>query len=449
MVFKLLRTDSDEPCKIQLPVGKHLIGRGKFLDCEDKRVSRNHGELEVLSDTVVIKALHQNPCFVIRKGTEEVQIVKQNCIINLDNGDKFGLLPNTYWYELLHCAFADIDKDDGKIQSQCEDTSSTATEPMYCATEPVDGGTEPTESETVPMEEEDVPKNDESQEFDFELNDTVEDNITGSPSLLPTENQLPTESPSTPKRRLSSGEPNADEGSDSPPKRSHSPQDESGVKKIKTEPEVKKEPEVKTEPRVKTEPGDVAPGPSNDQAASTSPNDKDANLKAPQAQQNPQLRERCMYGANCYRKNPQHKAQFSHPTDSDWGAGAQAPCPYGAGCRRTDPRHWRDHSHPPGVQPQPQGQPARNFQPNPGNKKKKPKPQRKSVSDDDDDGEDSPASNNIVHVKRTRKTINRTTNWSGSESENEDPYQTDESDEWQPTSDMTDSQLYSQDFSQI
>lgn len=128
--------------------------------------------------------LHQNPCFVIRKGTEEVQIVKQNCMINLDNGDKFGLLPNTYWYELLHCAFADIDKDDGKIQSQCEDTSSTATEPMYGATEPVDGGTEPTESETVPMEEEDVPKNDESQVFDFELNDTVEDNITGSPSLL-------------------------------------------------------------------------------------------------------------------------------------------------------------------------------------------------------------------------------------------------------------------------
>lgn len=84
-----------------------------------------------------------------------------------------------------------------------------------------------------------------------------------------------------------------------------------------------------------------------------------------------------------------------------------------------------------------------------GNKKRKPKPKRKSESDDDDDGEDSPASNNIVHGKRTRKTINRPTNWSGSESENEDPYQTDESDEWQPTSDMTDSQLYSQDFSQI
>ena len=32
----------------------------------------------------------------------------------------------------------------------------------------------------------------------------------------------------------------------------------------------------------------------------------------------------CKYGANCYQKSRDHKAQFSHPGDADW-FGAPAP----------------------------------------------------------------------------------------------------------------------------
>lgn len=54
----------------------------------------------------------------------------------------------------------------------------------------------------------------------------------------------------------------------------------------------------------------------------------------------------------------------------------------------------------------------------------------------------------IVTGKRVRKTVNRPTElWSGPESEgDEDPYKTDESDEWQPPSDVTNSEGFSQDF---
>lgn len=31
-----------------------------------------------------------------------------------------------------------------------------------------------------------------------------------------------------------------------------------------------------------------------------------------------QKRPACKYGANCYRKNPQHKKEYSHPGDSDY-----------------------------------------------------------------------------------------------------------------------------------
>ncbi|XP_049884687.1 uncharacterized protein LOC126379813 isoform X3 [Pectinophora gossypiella] len=56
MVFRLVRIDTEEPCKIVLPSGKHLMGRGKLLECDDKRVSRKHGEIEVNNDAISIKA---------------------------------------------------------------------------------------------------------------------------------------------------------------------------------------------------------------------------------------------------------------------------------------------------------------------------------------------------------------------------------------------------------
>lgn len=80
-----------------------------------------------------------------------------------------------------------------------------------------------------------------------------------------------------------------------------------------------------------------------------------------------------------------------------------------------------------------------------GHKRRKPAKPKKQKSSDDED-QDTPTPGLIVQGKRVRKTTNRVNYWSGSESEKEeDPYGTDESDEWQPSSDVTDSQLYSQD----
>lgn len=74
------------------------------------------------------------------------------------------------------------------------------------------------------------------------------------------------------------------------------------------------------------------------------------------------------------------------------------------------------------------------------------KKRRESNSDEEDD---IPPTDLIVTGKRKRKPL-QVQDFSGSESENEDPYQTgDESDEWQPdTQDVenTQSQGYTQDL---
>ncbi|NWU23241.1 APLF factor, partial [Dyaphorophyia castanea] len=67
----------------------------------------------------------------------------------------------------------------------------------------------------------------------------------------------------------------------------------------------------------------------------------------------------CMYGSVCYRKNPVHFQQFSHPADDDYQdmeAVAQddndnrPECPYGTACYRKNPQHKLEYKHsaPPG-----------------------------------------------------------------------------------------------------
>lgn len=64
----------------------------------------------------------------------------------------------------------------------------------------------------------------------------------------------------------------------------------------------------------------------------------------------------CSYGSKCYRKNPAHFKEYSHPSkdddDEEGGEAAAADsdddrpeCPYGTSCYRRNPQHKRDFKH--------------------------------------------------------------------------------------------------------
>ncbi|XP_025966286.2 aprataxin and PNK-like factor isoform X2 [Dromaius novaehollandiae] len=62
----------------------------------------------------------------------------------------------------------------------------------------------------------------------------------------------------------------------------------------------------------------------------------------------------CMYGAGCYRKNPAHFQQFSHPNDDDYNetdiitqpdSDDRPECPYGTTCYRKNPQHKLEYKH--------------------------------------------------------------------------------------------------------
>ena len=75
----------------------------------------------------------------------------------------------------------------------------------------------------------------------------------------------------------------------------------------------------------------------------------------------------CPYGAVCYRKNPAHFKEFSHPGDKDRGetdtpadttvataavgATVLPQCKYGMNCTRKNLLHFAEYSHPYGFVP--------------------------------------------------------------------------------------------------
>ncbi|XP_020033024.1 aprataxin and PNK-like factor isoform X2 [Castor canadensis] len=72
------------------------------------------------------------------------------------------------------------------------------------------------------------------------------------------------------------------------------------------------------------------------------------------SEENMVKRTSCMYGPNCYRKNPVHFQHFSHPGDRDYGGlevvgqdetDGRPECPYGASCYRKNPQHKIEYRH--------------------------------------------------------------------------------------------------------
>ncbi|XP_072783730.1 aprataxin and PNK-like factor [Taeniopygia guttata] len=124
----------------------------------------------------------------------------------------------------------------------------------------------------------------------------------------------------------------------------------------------------------------------------------------------------CKYGSSCYRKNPIHFQQFSHPGDDDYhqvevvaqGDNDSRPeCPYGTACYRKNPQHKVEYKH---SAPPVTGRGTR--QPAPSNGKR-------AVKDSVNDGEANEYDLNDSFID---------------EEEEEECEPTDEDSDWEPSS---------------
>uniref|UniRef100_A0A2M4AGX5 PBZ-type domain-containing protein n=1 Tax=Anopheles triannulatus TaxID=58253 RepID=A0A2M4AGX5_9DIPT len=300
-----------------------IIGRGDYLECEDKRVSRNHGTLRLTKEgedpVVRITALHPTNFIYYRckQSVEPLRLVKDESV-QLKPGDQFGLLPDSYWYEIR-----------GKESNDEEDTQPVE-DPVYeqAATQPSD---QPLRIRSVD-----------------EVNREAGNNLDDTPRTAPNVKRKPddtsnddTESDAARKRICTDGDGQVASTSATSSTITNSTSTDDGsnlVKTIKADPDTP--PSASIVPVVKPDPdtNDVKPI----LTGASSP----ASNAAP-------LRPSCDFGIRCYRAGSDHRAQFAHPGDRDYRrpnfppAPPGAPlCPFGAKCYRRNPQHFVDFQHP-------------------------------------------------------------------------------------------------------
>ncbi|XP_067119819.1 aprataxin and PNK-like factor [Centruroides vittatus] len=109
--------------------------------------------------------------------------------------------------------------------------------------------------------------------------------------------------------------------------------------------------------------------------------DDDDEIEEAFSSKNRRRRKPCSYGKECYRKNPIHFEDYSHPGDSDYNSdptnesddGEIPECPYGIDCYRKNSQHRKEYRHTKKVRP----------------KREAAKKAGKRQNDDDDEPEDS------------------------------------------------------------
>ncbi|XP_055321601.1 aprataxin and PNK-like factor [Sitodiplosis mosellana] len=320
-----------------------VIGRG-WLNCNDKRISRNHGVLKVISsNSVAVLSTHQNSMFFRKKNNIEVNQIEQNNEVNLFVGDSFGLLVDEFWFsiqpsdkgnDVIGGLHANITQSIAPSSSGTKRRSSSDSEPDSTNKKVK---TEPNEFQ------DDVAINEVANDVNGLSNGDLD-------TTLPTDTT--NEMPSTSASNIPQDQ-NDSTVVDRPIKPEPLDPDEiqpTPTPTIKTEPmsqEANIDSTMESTPvTVKTESTEVKTEPANNEN-----NDDGATTSSGNTHQPPQ-RACCRYGIRCYRRNPAHRVQEAHPGDADYRLpdypdpplGA-APCPYLDRCYRRNPAHFAQFSH--------------------------------------------------------------------------------------------------------
>uniref|UniRef100_A0A182KIA1 PBZ-type domain-containing protein n=1 Tax=Anopheles christyi TaxID=43041 RepID=A0A182KIA1_9DIPT len=338
---KLVIIDAIKQTRKEVPESGQEIGRGKFLECDDKRVSRTHGHIvkELKGNKLLLRleALHTNPIFCRKKdGVTDYTLKKEESIL-LEIGDKFKLIVDGVWFEVG------------------EDTSETDPQSIEMTLEADPNST--SEDATTSKRKHDTEKAEEQSKKQRIL---CQNNTEPSTSTHP-----PSEDHSTVTEEMMAP-------------------DSSSIDTAKAIPtEIKKDPDAlpsscsTSQVQFKSDPdAEGSHEGSGNNGTGSSGNEWSIGSNLPQVLIKPDpdglgvkmvlpitnspsvlnsgvLRPSCDYGIRCYRAGQDHRTSYAHPGDLDYRRPIFPPpppgsplCPFGARCYRRNPQHFRDFDHP-------------------------------------------------------------------------------------------------------
>ncbi|KAK1885654.1 Aprataxin and PNK-like factor [Dissostichus eleginoides] len=328
--FDLLPVDGGGGEPIHLPPGETVLGRGPLLGVSDKRVSRLHGLLENLNGRLRLKPTHLNPCFVQSLLSDDPRPLQRDVWFPLQDGDLFSLMPGQFIYRVVAVGGGDRTPRNSQILFLRESTPTAPSEQQE-----VDKRSLTKVDSAQPKEEEDKqnvisPSVTRTRVLPAWMMAAASASQSASSSYIPKGKQTLIDFFSASitasirsalhlKRRVFLGKSKTDVPSEQPSGRLQSESNRSGISDDQSENEEKK----------------MKNGRQQTKRA-------DARLRTP-----------CPYGKNCYRKNPMHFQESSHPGDTDYEEEEEdetqeedlPECPFGTDCYRKNPLHRKEYKH--------------------------------------------------------------------------------------------------------
>ncbi|XP_036903978.1 aprataxin and PNK-like factor isoform X2 [Sturnira hondurensis] len=397
--------------RVALAPGETVIGRGPLLGITDKRVSRRHAVLEVVGGQLRIKPIHTSPCFYQSSEKSQFLPLKTNLWHWLNPGDSFSLLVDKYVFRVFS-TYSETELDSTLRNSQVLDADDMLNETPESSSVNL-----PDEKSDAPQLERSaesflgkcsdfrkqhlnpaqrkrvlpawmLAENPAQESGRGVCKDKTQVNITqqGRKRLISPGSSESTSAEQDAGKKCK----NADQEESiisskqmpqslsaitlsntdmnnmkTSPQRNKIPVEEPGKvpgHKIITKRTLSREEAVSRSESSSGAQGPSCPGESRGShpERSSGPADPEtlhakATDSVPQgSEENKVKRTSCMYGANCYRKNPVHFQHFSHPGDSDYGhvqathrdeADDRPECPYGEFCYRKNPQHKVEYKH--------------------------------------------------------------------------------------------------------
>ncbi|XP_022070150.1 aprataxin and PNK-like factor [Acanthochromis polyacanthus] len=400
--FDLVPVDGGDP--VHLPPGETVVGRGPFLGVSDKRVSRQHGLLENLNGQLRLKPIHLNPCFVQSSLSDEPRPLQKDSWHLLHHGDLFSLLPGRFIYEVVAVGGEEHTPRNSQMFDEEElqlspaagpDQKQNQSPPQDVLTPAAPSNIEDTNSPSSSPKQEDsarlvedvqrddapsvtrrrvlpawmmaavaAPRPSSSQKAPSAVKGGKSPAVSVSSKRAAAARATPTVSSSPVEAELS------EEEEERPRKRTRKMSNRE--EKRQTEKDVLSEEPSRSELSGESDNFPAASGKGNTstrtseisesetdkkpkskltakEAESVESNGSSASVQPPSKCP---VRTACPYGKDCYRKNPLHFQECSHPGDTDYEEEEEdeddedrPECPYGTDCYRKNPLHRKEYKH--------------------------------------------------------------------------------------------------------
>nr|XP_003707377.2 PREDICTED: aprataxin and PNK-like factor isoform X5 [Megachile rotundata] len=314
--LQLLRVDNDIVQKMDLQVGNNIIGRSVVAGCDDDGTVKHAATINLTpNNEMTITPCQVSPCYMKSVESSRWQLLKLGTTVPIKPGDICSLIPEKCWFKVISVSENMENNQEQTLKRKANDAIDYNMSGKKSCSESGEGDNLGTSHDALnemlnKNNNNDIikTKSEDTDSKDYNMSsckDTTSMTVQNSEELC--------------------GMSSSNEG------RNHDSNN-----KIMSEHQSTDLLSTKKEDTCKLQ----STNDTDTQLPSTVPDVPAANTV------NTPRREKCRYGEKCYRKNAQHKAEFSHPGDADYNiVDDRKECPYGSRCYRKSLQHKMQFKH--------------------------------------------------------------------------------------------------------